>query len=190
MAAESAGVPISSEIVVPLGGALASQGKLSFILVVAVASLANLVGSLIAFYLTRRYGERVVLSRAGRWLGLSKGHLRLANRFFDRFGLWAVFVGRLLPIVRTYISFPAGVSKMGYLWFSIATIAGAIPWNFVLAYAGYKLGQHYETVAHTMTPFVIPIGIGVVILLGAAWWFGRKLGEEEDAIMEKALEKN
>jgi membrane protein DedA with SNARE-associated domain len=190
MAAESAGVPISSEIVVPLGGALASQGKLSFILVVAVASLANLVGSLIAFYLTRRYGERVVLSRAGRWLGLSKGHLRLANRFFDRFGLWAVFVGRLLPIVRTYISFPAGVSKMGYLWFSIATIAGAIPWNFVLAYAGYKLGQHYETVAHTMTPFVIPIGIGVVILLGVAWWLGRKLGEEEEAIMEKALEKN
>ena len=190
MAAESAGIPISSEIVVPLGGALAAQGKLNLVLVIAVASVANLAGSLIAFYLTRRYGERVVLSRAGRWLGLSKGHLRLANRFFDRFGLWAVFVGRLLPIVRTYISFPAGVSKMGYLWFSIATIAGAIPWNFVLAYAGYKLGQHYETVAHTMTPFVIPIGIGVVILLGAAWWFGRKLGEEEDAIIEKALEKN
>jgi membrane protein DedA with SNARE-associated domain len=190
MAAESAGVPISSEIVVPLGGALASQGKLSFILVVAVASLANLVGSLIAFYLTRRYGERVVLSRAGRWLGLSKGHLQLANRFFDRFGLWAVFVGRLLPIVRTYISFPAGVSKMGYLWFSIATIAGAIPWNLILAYAGYKLGQHYEAVARTMTPFVIPIGIGVVILLGAAWWFGRKLGEEEEAILRKTPAEN
>jgi membrane protein DedA with SNARE-associated domain len=79
---------------------------------------------------------------------------------------------------------------MGYLWFSIATIAGAIPWNFVLAYAGYKLGQHYETVAHTMTPFVIPIGIGVVILLGAAWWFGRKLGEEEEAILRKTPAEN
>jgi membrane protein DedA with SNARE-associated domain len=189
MTAESAGIPISSEIVVPLGGALASQGKLNFVLVVLVASLANLVGSLIAFYLTRRYGERVVLSRAGRWMGLSKGHLRLANRFFDRFGLWAVFFGRLLPIVRTYISFPAGVSKMGYVWFSVATVAGAIPWNFVLAYAGLQLGQHWEVVATTMQPFVIPIGIGVVILLGVAWWFGRKLGEAEDAIMEKALEK-
>jgi membrane protein DedA with SNARE-associated domain len=190
MTAESAGVPISSEIVVPLGGALASQGKLNFVLVVAVSSLANLTGSLIAFYLTRRYGERVVLSRAGRWLGLSKGHLRLANRFFDRFGLWAVFVGRLLPIVRTYISFPAGVSKMRYGWFSVATIAGAIPWNFVLAYAGLQLGKHYEVVATTMQPFVVPIAIGVVILLAAAWWFGRKLGESEDAVMEKALGKN
>ncbi|HEY8865055.1 MAG TPA: DedA family protein [Candidatus Dormibacteraeota bacterium] len=190
MTGESAGIPISSEIVVPLGGALASQGKLSFILVVVVASVANLAGSLIAFYLTRRYGERVVLSRAGRWMGLSRGHLRLANRFFDRFGLWAVFVGRLLPIVRTYISFPAGVSRLGYRWFTIATLAGAIPWNFALAYAGFKLGQHYQVVAATMTPFVIPIAIGVVILLGVAWWFGRKLGEdEEDAFREKAAKK-
>ena len=189
MAGESAGLPISSEIVVPLGGALASNGKLTFtpltalILVVLVASLANLAGSLIAFWLTRRFGERVVLSRFGRWMGLSRGHLRLANRFFERFGLWAVFVGRLLPIVRTYISFPAGVSRMGYVWFTVATMAGAIPWNFALAYAGYKLGQHYETVAATLTPFVIPIAIGVVLLLAAAWWFGRKLGEEEEKVM-------
>jgi membrane protein DedA with SNARE-associated domain len=182
MAAESAGVPISSEIVVPLGGALAAQGKLNFVLVVAVSSAANLAGSLIAFYLTRRYGERVVLSRGGRWLGLSRGHLRLANRFFASFGLWAVFVGRLLPVVRTYISFPAGISKIGYAWFSAATLAGAIPWNFALAYAGLKLGQHYETVAAALHPFVIPIAIAVVILLGVAWWFGRRLGEDEDSV--------
>src|SRR6202521_2119461 len=178
MTGESAGLPISSEIVVPLGGALASQGKLGLggtivelAVVVLVSSLANLTGSLIAFWLTRRYGERVVLSRAGRRMGLSRGHLRLANRFFGRFGLWAVFVGRLLPVVRTYISFPAAISKMGYVWFSVATVAGAIPWNFILAYAGFKLGQHYETVATTLHPFVIPIAIAVVILLGVAWWF-------------------
>src|SRR6202165_914093 len=145
MAAESAGLPISSEIVVPLGGALASQGKLGLggnavelVLVVLVSSLANLAGSLVAFWLTRRYGERVVLSRAGRRVGLSRGHLRLANRFFDRFGLWAVFVGRLLPIVRTYISFPAGLSRIDYLRFTLATVAGAVAWKFALAYAGYK----------------------------------------------------
>jgi membrane protein DedA with SNARE-associated domain len=190
MVGESAGLPISSEIVVPLGGALASQGKLNIILVVLVASVANLVGSLIAFFLTRRYGERVVLSRAGRWAGLSRGHLRLANRFFGRFGLWAVFVGRLLPIVRTYISFPAGLSKMTYLWFSVVTLAGAIPWNLALGYAGFKLGQHYDTVAATMGPFAIPIAIAVVILLAAAWWFGRKWGEdEEDAIKEEESPK-
>jgi membrane protein DedA with SNARE-associated domain len=183
MTGESAGLPISSEIVVPLGGALAAQGKLSFVLVVIVSSVANLAGSLIAFYLTRRYGERVVLSRFGRWMGLSRGHLRLADRFFARFGLWAVFVGRLLPIVRTYISFPAGVSKIGYVTFTLATMAGAIPWNFALAYAGYKLGQHYETVAATLAPFAIPIAIGVIVLLAVAWWFGRKLGEEEEKVL-------
>jgi membrane protein DedA with SNARE-associated domain len=186
MSAESAGIPISSEVVVPLGGALASQGRFNLILVIAVASLANLTGSLIAFWLTRRYGERIVLSRLGRRLGLSRGHLRLANRFFERFGLWAVFVGRLLPIVRTYVSFPAGVSKIGYTRFVLATLAGAIPWNFALAYAGYKLGQQYQTVAKDISPFVIPIAIAVVILLAAAWWFGRKLGEEEDKILTPA----
>ena len=189
MVGESAGLPISSEIVVPLGGALASQGKLNFVLVVLISSLANLTGSLIAFWLTRRFGERVVLSRAGRWAGLSRGHLRLANRFFGRFGLWAVFVGRLLPIVRTYISFPAGLSKIGYVRFTLATLAGAIPWNFALAFAGLKLGQQYQTVAATIGPFVIPIAIGVVILLAVAWWFGRKLGEDEETAVETKLEQ-
>lgn len=187
MAGESAGLPISSEIVVPLGGALASQGKLNFILVVAVASVGNLSGSLIAFYLTRRFGERVILSRAGRWMGLSKGHLRLANRFFDRWGLWAVFLGRLLPIVRTYISFPAGLSKIGYGKFIIVTLLGTIPWNLGLAYAGFLLGQHYQEVATTLSPFAIPLAILVVIILAVAWWYGRKLGEEESAKPEKAV---
>ena len=192
MTGESAGLPISSEIVVPLGGALASQGKLNpstpiiaLILVVAVSSVANLTGSLIAFYLTRRFGERVVLSKAGRWMGLSKGHLRLANRFFDRWGLWAVFLGRLLPIIRTYISFPAGLSKIGYTKFTIVTLLGAVPWNFGLAYAGFLLGQHWEQVATTLAPFAIPLAILVVIVLAAAWWFGRRLGDEEEAKMDK-----
>jgi membrane protein DedA with SNARE-associated domain len=179
MAGESCGLPISSEIVVPLGGALASQGKLNFILVVLVSSVANLAGSLIAFYLTRRFGTKFVHSRTGHWMGLRQGHLRLAHRFFDRWGIWAVFAGRLLPIVRTYISFPAGVSDIGYLRFTIATLAGAIIWNFALAYAGYNLGQHYQQVATTLSPFIIPIAILVILLLAAAWWYGRKLGEDE-----------
>ncbi|HEY8811866.1 MAG TPA: DedA family protein [Candidatus Dormibacteraeota bacterium] len=180
MSGESAGLPISSEIVVPLGGALAAQGKLSFVAVVAAASLGNLAGSLVAYLLTRRYGEQVILSRAGKWMGLSRGHLRLANRFFGKYGVWAVFLGRLLPIVRTYISFPAGLSRVRLVTFTIATLAGAIPWNFALAYAGYKLGQHYVLVAKYLGPVGIPLAILVVILLAAGWWYGRKLGEEED----------
>jgi len=197
MAGESAGLPLSSEVVVPLGGALASQGKLfffglppywPFIAVVAASTLGNLAGSLVAYLLTRRYGERVILSRAGKWMGLSRGHLTLANRFFGKYGVWAVFLGRLLPIVRTYISFPAGLSRVKLPTFIIATLLGAIPWNFALAFAGYKLGQHYEVVAKYLGPVGIPLAILVLLLLAAAWWYGRKLGEDEDG--KAAAEKS
>src|SRR5487761_212986 len=194
MVGESAGLPISSEVVVPLGGALAFTQKLGLggpvielILVVAIASLANLTGSLIAFYLTRRYGEAVVLSRFGRWMGLSKGHLRLANRFFNRWGLWAVFFGRLLPIVRTYISFPAGLSRIGYVKFIVVSLAGAIPWNAGLAYAGYLLGQNCSQVSTLLAPVALPAAIVVVLILAAAWYLGRRLGEDEEAKMEEPV---
>ena len=186
MAAESAGIPISSEVVVPLGGALAAQGRLSFVLVVAAATLGNLVGSLLAFLLTRRYGRMLVLG-PGRRFGLSEGHLRLAERFFDRFGSLAVFIGRLLPVVRTYISFPAGLVDMSVLRFTILTLLGSIPWNFALAYAGYRLGRDYQAIEHTLGLFTIPIALLVLILLGVVYVLGRRwlerepLPEEQDA---------
>jgi membrane protein DedA with SNARE-associated domain len=180
MAAESAGLPISSEIVVPLGGALASQGKLPFLGVVAASSLGNLAGSLVAYLLVRRYGEGLMLG-PGRRLGLTPGHLRLSNRLFDRWGLFAVFFGRLLPVVRTYISFPAGLSRrITLVPFIVATTLGAIPWNFALAYAGLKLGQNYERVATAVGPFTIPLIIAVVLLVVIAYYYGRKMGQEEE----------
>ncbi len=180
MVAESAGIPISSEIVVPLGGALASQGKLPFLGVVAAASLGNLVGSLVAYLLVRRYGEPLILG-PGRRVGLSPGHLRLANRLFDRWGLFAVFFGRLLPVVRTYISFPAGLSRrIRVVPFVVATTLGAIPWNFALAFAGLKLGQNYERVAGAIGPFTIPLIIVVILLVLVAYYYGRRMGEEEE----------
>jgi len=178
MAAESAGIPISSEIVVPLGGALASQGKLSFVGVVIAASVANLFGSLVAYLLVRRYGEALILG-PGRKVGLTAGHLRLAKRFFERWGLLAVFAGRLLPVIRTYISFPAGLSRISVVPFTLATILGAIPWNLALAYAGYKLGQNYERVAAVLGPFTLPLAIIVLVLVVAAYYYGRRLGEAE-----------
>ena len=178
MTAESAGIPISSEIIVPLGGALAGQGKLSFPGVVIAATLGNLLGSLIAYLLVRRYGEPLMLG-PGRHIGLNAGHLRLANRFFNRFGLFAVFAGRLLPVVRTYISFPAGLSKITPIPFSLATLAGAIPWNFVLAFAGYQLGANYERVANAIGSFTVPLAMLVLILIIVAYYYGRRIGEEE-----------
>jgi membrane protein DedA with SNARE-associated domain len=178
MAAESAGIPIASEIVVPLGGALASQGKLPFIGVVIAASAGNLLGSLIAYLLVRRYGEELILG-PGRRVGLTAGHLRLANRFFERWGLFAVFAGRLLPVIRTYISFPAGLSRITVVPFSLATIAGAIPWNLALAYAGFKLGQNYERVSSAVGAFTLPLAVVVLLLIVAAYYYGRRLGETE-----------
>ena len=180
MAGESAGLPISSEIVVPLGGYFASTGKLNFILVVLISSLANLAGSLVAYLLVRRYGERFILG-PGKRIGLSRGHMRLANRFFNKYGLWAVFLGRLLPIIRTYISFPAGLADIKLIPFCIATMLGAVPWNAALAYAGYKAGQHYEQVSRQLGPLAIPVAILVVALLVAGYIYGKKLGDEEDA---------
>lgn len=184
MTAESAGIPISSEIVVPLGGALASQGKLSFIGVVIAASAGNLLGSLIAYLLVRRYGEALILG-PGRRVGLTPGHLRLAKRFFDRWGLFAVFAGRLLPIIRTYISFPAGLSRITVLPFTLATLLGAIPWNLALAYAGFKLGQNYERVSSVLGPFTLPLAIAVLVLIIAAYYYGRRLGEAEAPASER-----
>jgi membrane protein DedA with SNARE-associated domain len=178
MAAESAGIPISSEIVVPLGGALASQGKLSFIGVVLASSLGNLLGSLVAYLLVQRYGEELILG-PGRRVGLTPGHLKLAKRFFDRFGLFAVFAGRLLPVIRTYISFPAGLSQIKVVPFTLATIAGAIPWNLALAYAGFKLGQNYERVSTALGPFTLPLAVALLVLIIAAYYYGRRLGETE-----------
>ena len=178
MAAESAGIPISSEIVVPLGGALAAQGKLSFVGVVVAASAGNLLGSLVAYLLVRRFGEALILG-PGRRVGLTAGHLRLANRFFERWGLPAVFAGRLLPVIRTYISFPAGLSRITVVPFTVATILGSIPWNLALAYAGFTLGQNYERVASVLGPFTIPIAILVLLAIAVAYYYGRRIGEAE-----------
>ena len=181
MAAESAGIPISSEIVVPLGGALASQGRLSFVLVVAAATIGNLVGSLVAFLLMRRYGRTLVLG-PGRRVGLSEGHLRLAERFFERFGSLAIFIGRLLPVVRTYISFPAGLGKMGVVRFSVLTLLGSIPWNLGLAYAGYRLGRDYQAIEHTIGVFTVPLAVLVLVLVGVVYLLGRRWLERESEL--------
>jgi membrane protein DedA with SNARE-associated domain len=183
MAAESAGIPISSEIVVPLGGALASgalagEAHLSFLGVVAASSLGNLLGSLVAYLLVRAYGERFILG-PGRRIGLNAGHLALAQGFFDRWGLLAVFGGRLLPVIRTYISFPAGLSGIRTAPFTTATILGAIPWNFALAYAGLKLGENWTKVESLLGKLTIPAAIVALALLGLAYYFGKRMGAEE-----------
>lgn len=173
MTGESCGLPIASEVVVPLGGVLAGTGHLNLAAVVLVASLANVIGSLIAYGVAARWGASLLLG-PGRYVGIRSHHVELAQRWFGRFGLPAVFIGRMLPIVRTYISFPAGMARVPLGRFVLLTFAGAIPWNLLLAYVGYVLGRNYDKV----TIFIQRGGYLIALLVVAAvalWWYrGRR----------------
>ena len=173
MAAESCGVPIPSELVVPLGGVLAAERRWSVLEVALVASVANVIGSLAAYAVAARWGIAALLG-PGRYIGIRRHHVELADHWFGRFGLIAVFIGRMLPVVRTYISFPAGLAGVPLGRFVMLTFVGALPWNLGLAYLGYSLGTHYDRV----TAFIQQGGYLVAILLLGIlvlwWWRGRQ----------------
>jgi membrane protein DedA with SNARE-associated domain len=170
MAAESCGLPIPSEVVMPLGGALAAGGHLSLPLAIVAGAAGNLLGSLVAYWLAARFGRELLLG-PGRWVGFSRAHLDHAERWFGRFGLAAVFLGRLLPVVRTYISFPAGLTRVPLGWFCLLTFAGALPWSAALALAGYALGRNYERIASSLSIVSIACAIAVAAVL--VIWFVR-----------------
>jgi membrane protein DedA with SNARE-associated domain len=107
-------------------------------------------------------------------VGLDERHLRLAERFFARFAGWAVFIGRLLPVVRTYISFPAGLARMPIGWFTALTTIGCVIWLGALAYAGYRLGEHWQDVEHALGPFTLPFGLLVLAAIVGAYIWGRR----------------
>jgi membrane protein DedA with SNARE-associated domain len=167
---DSCGVPLPSEVILPVAGALAAAGHLAFPAVVAVGTLASLLGALTAYGLAARFGTPILLG-PGRWLGFRRRHLDLADRWFSRYGPWAVLVGRIVPVVRGYVSFPAGLTGFPILPFSILTVAGSLPWCAGLTTAGYVLGAHYQRVSGPVGVAASVIGVLVVVLL--AVWFVR-----------------
>lgn len=173
MTGESCGLPLPSEVVVPAGGILAATGRLNLVAVALVASAANLAGSAIAYGLAARWGEPFLLG-PGRWIGIRRHHVEIADAWFRRFGLGAVFIGRLLPVVRTYISFPAGLARVPFGRFALFTFLGALPWNFALAWVGYTLGDHYEAVAAFIQRGGYLLALVVLLVLVAWWWRGRR----------------
>lgn len=179
MALESCGIPIPSEVIMPAAGYFALGGHLSAGAAVIAGAAGNLVGSLAAYALAARFGTRLLLG-PGRWLGIRRRHLDLAVGWFSRHGLLAVFLGRMVPVVRTYISFPAGLSRVAPVRFSILTFAGALPWCLALLLAGYAVGAGYEKVAGPIEKAAIVIA---VLLAGAiaAWLVaGRGRGPERE----------
>ena len=173
IAAESCGVPFPSGVIMPFAGAFAALGHLGLAGAVFAGAVGNLVGALAAYTLAARFGEPLLLG-PGRWIGLSRSHLELAERWFGRHGLTAVFVGRMLPVVRTYISFPAGLSRVELRRFSGLTFLGALTWCTALATAGYVLGSGYERISGPIEKGALVIGFLVVVALVVWFLRGRK----------------
>ena len=176
MTFESCGVPFPSEVVMPTAGVLAATGHMNLWAAILAGAIANLTGSLIAYGLAARFGEPLLLG-PGRYIGIRRHHLEIADGWFRRWGLWAVFFGRVLPVIRTYISFPAGLARVDLPRFSILTFVGALPWCAALALAGYVLGQNYDRVSGPVQ--TVAIVIALLVAAGLVVWYVR--GRRETA---------
>lgn len=167
MVAESACVPIPSEVIMLFAGVLAATGRLSLVGVIVAGVLGNLVGSLVAWGVGWA-GGRPALHRWGRYVWLSDAELDRAEAWFDRHGEGAVFFGRMLPVVRTFISLPAGVARMAPARFTGFTLAGCIPWTAALGVAGYELGSNWKGVANGFKDATYVVAVVIVVAIAAA----------------------
>ena len=173
MVCESCGFPFPSEIIMPTSGLLASAGHMNLVAAIVAGALANLVGSLIAYGLAARFGEPLLLG-PGRYIGIRRHHLELADGWFRRWGLPAVLVGRVLPVIRTYISFPAGLARVELVRFSALTFIGALPWCAALALVGYELGRNYDRISAPIEKAALVVAALVVIVVVIWYVRGRQ----------------
>jgi len=171
MMLESALIPIPSEVTMVFGGFLVARGELDFIAVGTLGAVANVVGSWLAYYVGR-VGGRPLAERWGRYIFLRQKELDRADKWFEERGELTVFVTRLLPVIRTFISFPAGVSRMPFGRFTLYTFLGCLPWSFALTWAGVLLGENWEVFLRHSRPVVI--GVGVATFAVIAWWLWRR----------------
>lgn len=171
MVLESAAIPVPSEVTMVYGGFLVARGDLDFFWVGMLGTLANLVGSWIAYWVGLR-GGRPLLERWGRYVFIRPHELDRAEEWFRRRGELAVFVSRLLPVIRTFISVPAGVARMPLGRFTVYTFLGCLPWTFALTAAGFLLGDNWEA----FLDYGRPVSIGLAVVLGGlvAWWLVRR----------------
>ena len=181
MAAESACIPLPSEVILPFAGYLVSQGQMNLYLVATVGAIGCNLGSAVAYAVGRRGGRRAV-ERWGKYVLLTPGDLDRADRFFHRFGGAAVLIARMLPVIRTFIALPAGISGMPLMRFHIYTFIGSWPWCFVLAYVGMRLGDQWGSAPwlnQVFRYFDYAIAAFALLIVGRfAWkrWHGRNHG--------------
>ncbi|HOI70707.1 MAG TPA: DedA family protein [Methanobacterium sp.] len=163
MTLESVCIPIPSEVIMPLSGFIAYRGEMSFFWVVVVGVIANLVGSWMAYFVGLR-GGRPFLEKYGKYILISHKKLDMAHEWFEKYGHEAVLISRVLPVIRTFISLPAGIAEMDLKKFSAYTVAGSLPWCFALTYIGYMLGPNWHTIEGYFRYMDIIIVVGVVVL--------------------------
>ena len=179
MAIESAMIPLPSELVLPYAGFLVSDpsqleplthARWEFWIVVILATLGNTVGSVIG-YAIGAWGGRPFLERWGKYLLIRPHELELADRFFQKYGPATAFFSRLMPIVRTFISFPAGVARMPLGKFILYSTLGALPWSILLVGAGVQLGGNWVQIREMLQPYDLAIAVFVVLLIALfLWW--------------------
>jgi membrane protein DedA with SNARE-associated domain len=170
MAIESACIPLPSEIIMPFAGYLVSTGRFSLVGAATMGALGCNLGSTLA-YLVAAKGGRAALERWGSYVLISQRDIAHADAFFARYGSITVFIGRLLPVVRTFIAFPAGLARMPMLKFQIYTFLGSWPWCFALAYIGYVLGARWDSDPALRQFFHESDAVIAVLLLAGFGWF-------------------
>lgn len=170
MALESMNIPIPSEIIMPFAGFLAFDEKLNLIWVILWGTFGNLIGSLASYYLGF-FGGRPFLARYGKFFLLKSSDVEFSEQFFKKYGNFAILLSRVLPLVRTFISFPAGIARMNIWKFSIYTLAGSFFWSIILAYGGFVAGANWKILESYFQKFDWLILTLVIIL--AIWWIGR-----------------
>ncbi|MEI6596908.1 MAG: DedA family protein [bacterium] len=170
MAIESACIPLPSEIIMPFAGFLVAQGKFTLFGVALAGALGCVAGSVVA-YLVGILGGRVFIEKYGKYILISRHDLEIADNFFNKYGSGAIFFSRLMPIVRTFISLPAGIARMNFSKFVIYSFLGSLPWCYGLAYIGKKLGDNWNTLGVYFHRFDFVIGI--IIIAGVAWYIRR-----------------
>ena len=170
MAIESACVPLPSEIIMTFSGYLVHAGRFRLLCVATAGALGCNLGSVVAYW-AGAYGGRPFIEKFGKYILLSRHDLDRTTHFFEKYGSITVFVARLLPVVRTFIALPAGIARMPKLRFHIYTFLGSWPWCFVLAYAGMRLGQSWDTDPRFKEIFHRFHTAVVLLLLVAIVWF-------------------
>lgn len=167
MVVESACIPLPSELILPVAGFMAASNKITLLGANLSVLCGSLIGSIAAYGIGYNYGRSFIF-KYGKYMLISDKHFIKAEKFFDKYGCTAVLIGRLLPVIRTFISLPAGITRMNLAKFIIFSAAGAIPWNFTLIYLGYKFQKEYERI---ISPIfhnfeIITVAVLLLILLG------------------------